>query len=539
MKRRLASAALLLFLAVPGEAAGYSQAELKRMFQRSVETDDPKERDSLRAAIAKAAPNSAYGLASHASLLDGRVTAQETIAMYTKALELDPSIAMAHYNRANKYLNLKQYKKAEEGYAKAITLGFENGVAYSGLASSQYGQGRDAEAARNFDKSIKLDPAQPFVYNNRGAIYLKRGEYDKAISDFNSALSLSKFGMAYMNRADAWAGKKEFRKALADYATAESMIGGAPELLTRRGKVYLDLKDYPKARKDFAAAVAEEPGKTLALQGLGNACFYQNDFDCAEDAYKRAIESDPGKINIYDSLCNVYLRKEMREKAAETLEKALERAPEREDLRDKLVRLQRASGDAAGTEKSLTPAINSGKAGALDYFKRGEARLEKNDYRGAEADLKEALKLRPEEEMPAVYLALALLGSGRRSEALEIFSSVVESNPARLVKLRKGAARTDAGPGGNVRGILRRMLAVYDGAEEESPVRTASRHGNSGRRTAQEDCFCIHYTGGTPPYFLAKAPNAPADCKSVKFKADPAKPGLGGLKNCREFLQNQ
>ena len=31
----------------------------------------------------------------------------------------------------------------------------------------------------------------------------------------------------------------------------------------------------------------------------------------------------------------------------------------------------------------------------------------------------------------------------RRSEALEIFSSVVESNPARLVKLRKGAARTD------------------------------------------------------------------------------------------------
>ena len=545
MNIKLAAAVLALFLAAPCTAAGYTNSELKKMFQRSVDTEDQQERGRLRAAIAKAAPDSAYGLASRAYLLYGRMTPQETIAIYSKALELDPTIAVAYHNRANAYGDLKQHALAEQDYAKAISLGFNTGMAYSSLANAQYTLGRDEEAAKNFTKALKLDPKQHFAYNNRGAIYLRRGEYDKAITDFTAALKLAQFAMAYMNRGDAWAGKKDFQKALADYSTAEEMIGPEPDLLTRRGKMYLKIPDYFKAKLEFNRALAAEPGHAVALHGLGNACYYQKNYDCAEDAYKRAIAAAPDAGDAYVALATTYQFKKRLDLSEEILKKAVARLPGRKDLRDKLLAVQVWNGNTKGAEASQTEVIASGKAAPQDYFTRGETRLEAKDYKGAEADLKQALKGNPGSVDATVLLSLAFLGSGRRSEALELFSSVADTDPAALKELRKDAAVGHEKPGGNLRALTRKMLKVYDaasGGEAQAAQAVTAGRGSSARPSvapSQDSCYCVHYTGGMPPYFLAKAPGAPAGCKSVKFKPDPAKPGVSGLRNCEEFQEEE
>jgi tetratricopeptide (TPR) repeat protein len=544
MLKLLGSALLLLLTALPCAAKTYSAAELKSMFQRSVDTEDVEERGRLRMQIAQAAPDSAYGLASRAYLMSDSITPQATVSIYTKALELDPTIAVAYHNRANAYIDLKQYDKAEQGYAKAISLGFEKGMAYAGLANAQYSQGRNAEAEKNFTKALKLDPSQHFAYNNRGAIFLRRGEYDKAIADFNSALKLAQFAMAYMNRGDAYAGKKEFQKALADYSTAESMIGGAPDLLTRRGKMYLRVPDYFKAKLEFNKVLALVPDHPTALHGLGNACYYQKDYDCAEDAYKRVIAASPDNPEAYVALATTYQFKKRLDLAEETLKTAVARLPGNKDLREKLIAVQTWTGNAKGTEASLTKVIASGGAEAKDYFNRGQARLENKDYKGAEADLKQALKEKPDSAEATVYLALAFLGSGRRSEALELFSSVADTDPGRLAKLRRVTAVGDEKPGGNVRAVLREMLKLYDGASAgEKPAVTASAARKNEKRNAaapeQDDCYCVHYTGEMPPYFIAKVPGRPAACENVKFKPDASKPGISGLKNCNEFQETE
>ncbi|OGR64189.1 MAG: hypothetical protein A2X31_13035 [Elusimicrobia bacterium GWB2_63_22] len=545
MNVKLAAAVLAFFLAAPCTAAGYTNAELKGMFQRSVDTEDLQERGRLRAAIAKAAPDSAYGLASRAYLLYGTITPQATISIYTKALELDPTIAVAYYNRANAYGNLKQHALAEEGYKKAISLGFDGGMAYAGLANAQYAMARNAEAEKNFTKALKLDPKQHFAYNNRGAIYLRRGEYDKAIADFNAALKLAQFAMAYMNRGDAWAGKKDFQKALADYSTAEEMIGPEPDLLTRRGKMYLKIPDYFKAKLEFNRALSAEPRNATALYGLGNACYYQKDYDCAEDAYKRTLEASPDSGDAYSALAVTYQNKKRLDLSEEILKKAVARLPGRKDLRDKLLAVQVWNGNAKGAEASQTEVIASGKATAQDYFARGETRLETGNYKGAEADLKQALKGNPGSVDATVLLSLAFLGSGRRSEALELFSSVADNDPAALAEIRRNAAVGHEKPGGNLRALMRKMLKAYDEASEggqPAAPAVSSGRSSSARPSAapsQDSCYCVHYTGGMPPYFLAKAPGAPAGCKGVQFKPDPAKPGVSGLRNCKEFQETE
>ena len=64
---------------------------------------------------------------AHAELYVGRTDQseeryQQAIEHYTKAIQLDPQMARAYYNRGNAESNLSNYKEALKDYSKAIQL---------------------------------------------------------------------------------------------------------------------------------------------------------------------------------------------------------------------------------------------------------------------------------------------------------------------------------------------------------------------------------------------------------------------------------
>src|SRR6201981_806612 len=65
-------------------------------------------------------------------------------------------------------------------------------------------------------EAIRLKPEQALC-NMRGSAYFDKGEYDIAIADFNDALKLGPpSGIIFHNRGNAWRGKGDYAKALAD-----------------------------------------------------------------------------------------------------------------------------------------------------------------------------------------------------------------------------------------------------------------------------------------------------------------------------------
>lgn len=537
MKTRFAAAVLAILLAAPCAAGGYSAAEIKKMFQQSVDTEDIRLRVQLRRKIAENAPDSAYGLASRAFLLNmaNRLSPAEEIALYSKAIELDPALAVAYFNRSHVYLDLKQNDKALEGYQKAISLGFNKAMAYQGLADAQNALKQYEAAMGNYNKALEMDPNEAFSHNNRGNLYAKRGEYDKAIADFNAALKTSDFAMAHMNRADAYAGKKDYPKALADYKTAEEMIPDAPDVYARRSRLYLKIKEYRKAMADAETALGISPGNETALGSLAAASFYAGDYDKAEAAYKRYSKYFPKEVYPYDALSTVYVNKKRNDLALEAIKKAVELAPQRADLRERLARLKALSDDPKESEAGFTALISTGAKDSEMYFLRGETRLEAGDYKGAEADLNEVLKKNPGSSMATIDLALVFLNTGRRSEGLELFASTMDADPKINRNIRKSVASNVSPRSKNTRAMAREMLKLYDadGAPAETAMAKTSPRKSS--EVTQEDCICVVYTGQMPPYYLAKVDPQKPGCEKIKFKADPDKPGISGLKNCDEF----
>ena len=64
-------------------------------------------------------------------------------------------------------------------------------IAYNNRGNAHTAKGDYDRAIQDFDKSIKLDPAYAKAFNNRGAAYLRKGEYDLALKSFDEAIKLN------------------------------------------------------------------------------------------------------------------------------------------------------------------------------------------------------------------------------------------------------------------------------------------------------------------------------------------------------------
>jgi protein O-mannosyl-transferase len=143
-----------------------------------------------------------------------------------------------------------------------------------------------------WDNVLKVYPDIPFVLVLRGCEYNTRGEYDKAMVDFDKAISLdSKDGSAYFNRGVAKSKIGDFKNAIPDFEKADELKiekkhfvnlyvswGGA---LANTGKLKEAMKLFDKAidLDPNDASVYNNRGITKAMLGDTNGAI--TDFDMA------------------------------------------------------------------------------------------------------------------------------------------------------------------------------------------------------------------------------------------------------------------
>ena len=87
----------------------------------------------------------------------------------TLLLAAIPLTAAAFTSTANATDNLR-FLQTQEAYA----------IAYSNRGHSYYNKGQYDRAIANYDKAIKLDPKFAIAYNNRGILCYDQGDYEHA-----------------------------------------------------------------------------------------------------------------------------------------------------------------------------------------------------------------------------------------------------------------------------------------------------------------------------------------------------------------------
>jgi Flp pilus assembly protein TadD len=141
-----------------------------------------------------------------------------------------------------------------------------------------YGEkGQYDRAISDFNKAMEINPRYGKAYNNRGIVYRLKGQYDQAISDFNKAMEINPMdGQAYNNLAWLLATAKESR-----IRNGEKAVGFAvkacrlsewknPEYLDTLAASYARVGDFDNATKwqEKALQLFEEGRKGKAQKRL-------------------------------------------------------------------------------------------------------------------------------------------------------------------------------------------------------------------------------------------------------------------------------
>jgi tetratricopeptide (TPR) repeat protein len=111
----------------------------------------------------------------------------KTINHYTKALEMNPQMDSAYYNRGLTYAGIGEFDKAIKDYNIVINRNSEDAVAYNSRGDAFLDQGKFNKAIEDYDTAIKLKPDYGFFYFSRGKAWLHLRKWDKVVEDLTDA----------------------------------------------------------------------------------------------------------------------------------------------------------------------------------------------------------------------------------------------------------------------------------------------------------------------------------------------------------------
>ena len=168
-------------------------------------------------------------------------------------------------------------------------------------------KGEYDRAIADYNQAIKLNPDDATAYTNRGGAYNEKGEYDRAIADLNRAIELNPDdAVAYNNRGYAYRQKGEYDRAISDYNRAIELEPDDATAYNNRGYAYRQKGEHDLALADYNRAIELNPNYATAYNNRGNAYHAKDEHDLALADYNRAIKLDSDDAAAYNNRGNAY-----------------------------------------------------------------------------------------------------------------------------------------------------------------------------------------------------------------------------------------
>ena len=359
----------------------------------------------------------------------GRLAEAET--NYRHILKVYPNhfdslhlLGVIYSQRGNHAEAVRQIDLALKINPKAAAVAHNNrGVALKAL-------GRLDEALASYDKALALRPDYAEAFNNRGVALKALGRLDEALASYDKALAVRPdYAEAFFNRGVALQELKRFAEALASYDKALALKRDHAEAFNNRGNALKALKRFDEALASYDKALALKSDYAEAFYNRGNALQELKRFAEALATYDEALAVKPDHAETFNNRGNALQELKRFDEATASYDEALALKPDyAEAFYNRGVALQEL--------KRLDEALVSyGKALALksDYAEafndRGNALQELKRFDEALASYDKALALKPDYAEAFYNRGGALRELKALDEALVSYDKVLALKP--------------------------------------------------------------------------------------------------------------
>ena len=196
--------------------------------------------------------------------------ADEAIAEYQRALEINPNYADAHNNLGNSLFRKGHLDEAIAHYQRALEeIDPNNAAGRTNLGNALFQKRQLGDAIEQYNMAVKINPNYAQAHGNLGVALFQQGRLDDAIAEYQKALEINP-----------------------KYVEARTNLGN---VLLQKG--WLD-----EAIVQYQIAVKINPGYALAHGNLGVAFFQKGQLDDAITQFQEALRLNPNLGPVRDRL---------------------------------------------------------------------------------------------------------------------------------------------------------------------------------------------------------------------------------------------
>ena len=220
---------------------------------------------------------------------------QEALNFFRKSLDLNPENSLSYYNIAIAYKLLKQPEKAYE----------------------------------YFEKAYKLEPS-PFYLTSLATAALKAEHYDEAVKYYEIIASSGEKESYNFYLACAYAGAKDYDKALELLLPKEDFDISTVSVLYKLKliEIYTVLQRYEDAKKIYNEIISKGGATPEIYYDYALVCVKSGEKDKAEIILKKVIQLNPDFAAAHKDLGVLYLDARLFDYAKDEFHKAYELEPE-------------------------------------------------------------------------------------------------------------------------------------------------------------------------------------------------------------------
>src|SRR6266545_4964447 len=242
---------------------------------------------------------------------------EKAVGLYGEALERDPSLWQAEFQRAAAYFSMNRLAEAKASMLGALKQLSEFGDAPEARAPSSRAQtllgeialaeNDPVEAEKSFRRALELNPQATRARTGLAEILLGGGKYAEAIAEVKAAIEAGDDRAAvYAMLGEAQSLGGSYEEALASLSEALKREPKNAIALRRRAEVYLARNDLKAAIEDLRASVEIEPNVPSRLR-LAGALAAAKRYDEAVSLYRQILQDEPSNNEARTDLAALYL----------------------------------------------------------------------------------------------------------------------------------------------------------------------------------------------------------------------------------------
>ena len=331
---------------------------------------------------------------------------EQALAMFSKAVELDPNFALGYAGEADTYWghylvtrDQKLPRKALEAGLAAMRLDANQPAVRISLATIYQGMGQYDEAIGALRRAMELQPSNDDVHRTLAVVFDAQGKADEGVRELTEAIRI---------RPEHWINHYEL------------------------GRLYYRIRHLPDAAAAYQRALELRPNDARIIGNLGTVYYQLWDNDRALEYFNRANKLRPSSRG-FANVCSIYQRLGRFDEAVQACREAITLTPQFDlahyNLGDAYLRLNRV--DEARREFKTarelwlgTARINDKDARTIARIATCEAKLGMTAL--ADSHAATAAALAPQDPEVQYKRAVVDALAGRRDGALKALKRALE-----------------------------------------------------------------------------------------------------------------